>query len=328
MILLIRKQWFLAALVMTVALAFGVPYPATVYAAGNFRNCLIVLVFLGMGITLPSEVLIRGLVKWKIHLYIQSYIFIFIPALVMVSLFLVGNSFSREIRIGIIALSVLPTTISTCSVFTLISRGDVTLTLFNASFSNLAGIVVSPLLLSFLLQETGHILPASVLVDIISGLALMMLLPLGVGQLIRWLGRDRAARQKEKIGIACNLMILMIVYLTLARSVASSSSQLDVSTYLLPVGYLILLHFLLIIIAVGLGRWLKFSGPETISVMYAAPQKTLAMGVPLLTLYFADAPQILGVALLPLLFYHPWELFIAGVLSSLPKVKSWGDSSG
>ncbi len=76
--------------------------------------------------------------------------------------------------------------------------------------------------------------------------------------------------------------------------------------------------------AVLCARKLRFSGPETISVLYAAPQKTLALGVPLLSAYFADDPAVLGVALLPLLFYHPWQLFIAGILKSLPIVKSWG----
>ena len=46
------------------------------------------------------------------------------------------------------------------------------------------------------------------------------------------------------------------------------------------------------------------------------PQKTLAVGIPLLSTYFAHDPELLAVAILPLLFYHPWQLMIAGFIKS------------
>jgi predicted Na+-dependent transporter len=50
--------------------------------------------------------------------------------------------------------------------------------------------------------------------------------------------------------------------------------------------------------------------------LYAAPQKTLAVGVPLVSTYFAASPEILGLALLPLVFYHAWQLLVAGFIRS------------
>jgi hypothetical protein len=38
-----------------------------------------------------------------------------------------------------------------------------------------------------------------------------------------------------------------------------------------------------------------------------------------LTIYFSGQ-EILGVALLPLVFYHPFQLFVAGLLKGLPFV--------
>ena len=49
------------------------------------------------------------------------------------------------------------------------------------------------------------------------------------------------------------------------------------------------------------------------TAVFVAPQKTLAMGVPLLSTYFAAQPEVLGIAMIPLLFYHPWQLLTAGV---------------
>jgi len=76
--------------------------------------------------------------------------------------------------------------------------------------------------------------------------------------------------------------------------------------------------YLVLLAASFLGaRALNFSGDSIISVLFTAPQKTLAMGVPLLSTFFAANPEILGIALLPLIFYHPWQLFIAGFLPRL-----------
>ena len=41
------------------------------------------------------------------------------------------------------------------------------------------------------------------------------------------------------------------------------------------------------------------------------------MGVPLLGIYFARNPEMLGLAVLPILFYHPFQLLVAGVIRGI-----------
>ncbi|MQY62918.1 MAG: hypothetical protein GH143_01180, partial [Calditrichaeota bacterium] len=85
--------------------------------------------------------------------------------------------------------------------------------------------------------------------------------------------------------------------------------------------YLALSFFILVFLAYGGAKLWNFPKEHIISVIYAAPQKTLAVGVPLLSTYFAHTPDILGIALLPLLFYHLWQLFISGIIKNLYMVK-------
>ncbi len=320
----LQRQWFILALIP--AVLFGVLYPEAAFLnlEGKTTSIIVALVFLGMGFTLPSESLVSGLAKWKIHVFIQVFIFLFIPVFFLLTIPIFRSLVSTEIYIGLLALAVLPTTISTCSVFTQISEGDVALTLFNASFSNIIGVFVSPVLLSILLQEVGRVMPISVLITIISGLALKMVLPLLVGQVLRFVFLTSAARLKKAIGVGSNLMILAIVFFSMAESAATPMLGENLRSMFIPVVYLTVVHLVLIAIAVGIARIANFTGPETISVMYAAPQKTLAMGIPLLSAYFVDEPLVLGIAILPLLYYHAWELFISGVLKSLPIVEKWG----
>lgn len=321
----IKKQWFLLALFLAVILGISFPQAADLNEGNRITNLIVALVFVGMGFTLPSEALISGFTKWKLHLFIQLYIFIFVPLVFLSLIPLFKHLITTEIYIGLLALSVLPTTIATCAVFTQLSNGDVALTLFNASLSNILGVFLSPLLLSLLLTEVGRVMPTSVLIGIIISLALKMILPLFIGQALRFLFLRKAAKLKQFIGIFSNLMILTVIFFTLAKSAGTPMLGENLKSITIPVIFLILVHFLLILIPILTAQIFKLTGAETISLMYATPQKTLAMGVPLLTAYFADDPATLGIAILPLLFYHPWELFIAGILKSTTIVKAWGN---
>jgi predicted Na+-dependent transporter len=72
---------------------------------------------------------------------------------------------------------------------------------------------------------------------------------------------------------------------------------------------------------------LRLDGADTIAAVFVAPQKTIAMGIPLLTTYFAGDPQTLALAIVPLLFYHPWQLLVAGLLKGAPFLKRAGGVS-
>jgi predicted Na+-dependent transporter len=61
---------------------------------------------------------------------------------------------------------------------------------------------------------------------------------------------------------------------------------------------------------------------NVISVVFATPQKILSQGLPLIATYFAHTPEVLGIVMLPLLFYHPCELLAAGLLCSVPWLRS------
>jgi predicted Na+-dependent transporter len=89
-------------------------------------------------------------------------------------------------------------------------------------------------------------------------------------------------------------------------------------------GYLAVSHLILVALSYFGAVLLRISHEDRVSVLYAAPQKTLAMGVPLLSLYFSGNLELLGVAILPLLFYHPFQLLTAGVIKGSPLVRPPG----
>ena len=143
-----------------------------------------------------------------------------------------------------------------------------------------------------------------------------MLVPIACGQLLRRFFKQVAAKQKKRLSVASSIFILFILFFSFSKTARNPEFMGHLRAMLGPFGYLAAAHILLLLIAYGGARLFHFSRENTISVLYAAPQKTLAVGVPLISTYFAATPEILGIALLPLVFYHAWQLLVAGFVKS------------
>ncbi len=315
----LRKNWFFVGLLAAVAGGLAAPQVGTAASGGGLTaTVLVVCLFFLSGLSLPTEAIRAGLRDVRLHLFLQAFIFVVTPLYFAATSALLWRGGDPRILAGIYALAVLPTTVSSCIVFTQLARGNVVATIFNASLANVAGVFLAPLLLSLLLlQQSGRALPADELVRVLSSLVLRMLVPVAVGQLARAMLREWAQRHGKKIGVFMNASILVIIWFSFslpARDPAFAASLLRLWPLFL---YLALSHLLLLGAAWGAGRALRLDKANTYTVLFVAPQKTLAMGAPLLTTYFATMPDLLGVALLPLIMYHLWQLTVAGFLPRL-----------
>ena len=313
----LKRNWFLFGILTALLLGFLIPGVELVLNPnGIARTVLIVLLFLISGFTLPSEAIASGLKDYRLHLFIQSFVFVVIPLFFLLTTLPFRSAWNHELYAGIFAVAVLPTTISSCIVFTQVSGGNLMGTMFNAALANIIGVVVSPLLLSLLMRGGGDPIPASEIVRILKSLALQMLVPIACGQILRRFFREAAVKQKKRLSVVSNLFILFILFFAFSKTARNPDFLGNLRSLIGPFGYLAAAHLLLLLMAYGGARLFRFSRENTISVLYAAPQKTLAVGVPLISTYFAANPQILGMALLPLVFYHAWQLLVAGFIKS------------
>jgi hypothetical protein len=127
-------------------------------------------------------------------------------------------------------------------------------------------------------------------------------------------GGDRTAALVRK---AQSVLILVIVFFAVSRAVGNDVFMANLPRMGLPFLYLGLSHWLLAAAALLGARLLRFPRADRITALFAAPQKTLAMGAPLLTIYFADRPELLAVSLLPLIFHHIFQFATAGIVRGL-----------
>ena len=321
----LRKNWFLLGIIVSLLTGFLLADRAEALNPAGWTNRIIVfLLFLITGFTLPSDRIRQDLSTPRLHVLIQLFIFVVAPLLFLTAAPLFRGAMDGQLLVGIFALSVLPTTVSSCIVFTQSARGNTVAAVFNASFANTAGILLSPLLLSLLLSSAGRGMPMDQLLSTLRGLALNMLVPIIIGQVVRIRLREFADRHRRKFGVASSSLILAVVVLAFARTASNPEFMRYVTELPWLFVYLAGAHLTLVTLVLVSTKVLKLSTPDRITAMFVAPQKTLAMGAPLLTIYFSGQ-EILGVALLPLIFYHPFQLLTAGFLKSLPFVRSAED---
>eukprot|EP01090_Pellita_catalonica_P020702 TRINITY_DN7514_c0_g2_i1.p1 TRINITY_DN7514_c0_g2~~TRINITY_DN7514_c0_g2_i1.p1 ORF type:complete len:293 (-),score=22.57 TRINITY_DN7514_c0_g2_i1:32-910(-) len=245
--------------------------------------------------------------------------------------------FNLDLRDGIKILGALPTTVSSCVVFTIGANGDGALAIFNATLSNLFGIFLTPALLIFFLDSSHHAAPYK---EIVQTIALVILLPLIVGFATRRcvnyvLDHSKDVRYKRFNDWLLRfqwstipLAIIIVITYTAFCSTFSTTHTADTSHELKPLAlfvlaaFLVVSHLLFLVLAFGLMN-LPFLGfrsrKKKVAMLFSSAEKTVAMGIPLIAVIFSGGS--LGILSLPILFYHSVQTLIDATL--MIPMKKW-----
>jgi len=314
----IRGNWFLLGIVCVVAAAWWAPAGGEASAPARvLSKAAVVAIFVLSGVSLPSEQVRAGLRNVRAHAYLQGFVYVVVPAYFWAAGWLLGGAVDERLLAGFYALAVLPTTISSCIVFTQMAGGNVMTAIFNAVLANLLGVFVSPLLLTLLLRGASAALPAEEVARIFLSLLLTVLLPFVAGQVLRLGLRGWADRHRKRLTLAASALVLLIIFLAFRRAAGSELLRRGAWELAGPLALLAGSNLVLMAAAYGGAKALRLSAGDVTAAVFVAPQKTLALGVPLLTTYFASRPELLAFAMLPVLVYHPWQLLTAGVAKAL-----------
>ncbi len=276
-------------------------------------NVGIGLVFFFYGVKLDPSQLRSGLSNWKLHLLIQSCTFLFFPLLVML-LLRFFPWVDEDFRLGVSYLSALPSTVSASVVMVSIAGGNLPAAIFNASISSLFGVVLTPAWMGVL---AGGVEGELDFWSALGELSLKVLLPVTLGILShRWLF-PKLKNVLPKLRYVDQSVIMMIVF----TSFSDSFSQRIFSTYsistLVGIGGLMLGIFVAVMILVyGLSTWLGFSVQDRITALFCGSKKSLVHGVVIGKVIFPD-PAILGLVLLPVMFYHIQQLILGSMLAGI-----------
>ena len=157
----------------------------------------IALLFFLYGARLSPKEAWEGAQNLRLHALVLAFTYLLFPLIGFVLAPLVRPLLGDPLTAGLLFLCVLPSTVQSSIAFTSIARGNVAAALCAASASNLLGVLVTPLLLALLLHEEGVSLAGSA----VPKLALQLLLPFAVGQLLRPRVASFMQRHKRLLGV-------------------------------------------------------------------------------------------------------------------------------
>ena len=311
-----KRDWFFIGMLVAAVLAWVYPsagaqggwlYPEILTKAG------VALIFFLHGMSLSFEAMKQGAMNWRLHAFIQIAVFLLFPAIGLGLMFLTKGWLSDDLRLGLFYLCALPSTVSSSIALTAAAGGNVPGAVFNATLSSLLGIFLTPLWIKVVWQGSGASMPLGA---IVLDLTLWLVLPLIVGQILRkWLAAW-AKRNKSWIGVIDRLTILLLIYTSFCDSFVFGvwTKHGSIAVVASAVISVILFYFVLYVLGIVSDRF-RFNREDRIAALFCGSKKSMATGVPMAQLMFGANPA-LGLILLPIMIYHPFQLIVCGILAN------------
>ena len=297
---------FIIGILITVGIASLVPADGTALTAFTWATKVAVgILFFLYGARLSTQEALQGLRHWRLHLTILAATFVIFPLLGIAARVLVPTILTQPLYLGLLYVCLLPSTVQSSIAFVSIARGNVPGAIVSASFSNILGIVVTPLLVALLMTSEGAGFDASSAI----GILVMLLLPFIAGQSVRrWIG-PWVKKHGAPLKLVDRGSILLVVY------VAFSEGMNEGIWGTLSAGRLLgLLAVCAVLLAIVLSlTWfgskrLGFDRADQITITFCGSKKSLATGLPMATVLFASQP--IGLIVLPLMLFHQLQLLV------------------
>ena len=272
----------------------------------------IVLLFFLHGAKLSRAAIWSGAKAWKLHLATLGTTFLLFPLMGLATQQVGGIPPST--RAGLLFLTLLPSTVQSSIAFTAVARGNVAAAVVSASFSNLLGILLTPVLVALLMQKSGNGSGSLISLAAVEGIVLQLLLPFLIGHLSRPLTQDFVTRHRAMLGRMDRGSILLIVYSAFSAAVVEGLWRtVSGSEMALLAGLSVAMLALVLLFTWAIGRWMGLPKEDAIVLQFCGSKKSLATGIPIAGVLFPASA--VGPILLPVMLFHQIQLMACAVLA-------------
>ena len=278
---------------------------------GQLTNVAIALLFFLYGARLSTQEALNGLKHWRLHLTILAFTFVVYP-LIGIALRPLTAVISHDMYLGILFLTLVPSTVQSSVAFTSIAKGNVAGAIISASASNLVGVIITPLLVMLLMGTGGEV---HIDTSVFGEIALLLLAPFVLGQLTRrWVGK---IAQSKATKVVDRGSIAMVVYSAFSKGVVDG---VWTSISLWDLAFLVVFAAAFVAFMLWLTRKasqkMGFNRADTIAIEFCGSKKSLATGLPMASVIFASGGASLGLLILPLMIYHQVQLMMCSWLAA------------
>lgn len=269
---------------------------------------VVALLFFVYGAKLSSGEVVQGLLHWRLQSLVLASTFVLFPLLGVVVSIIFRHDLTPTLLTGVMFVCVLPSTVQSSIAFTSIARGNVPASLCAASISNLAGMVITPLLVLFLLNNSEGIS-----FHAIEDIVIQLFLPFILGQIARPKLAPVLKRHRFITTLVDRGSILVVVYAAFsAGMVAGIWSHVSLGNLALVMGLDSALLAIVLFTTNFVGSRF-FSNEDRISIIFCGSKKSLASGIPMANILFPA--QSVGLVVLPLMLFHQIQLFTCAILA-------------
>lgn len=315
MLKLLALDRFTILLFIMVILASFVPVSgqaAEVFS--SITTIAIAILFFLHGAKLSREAVVEGLMHWKLHTLVFAFTFALFPIIGLLAKPVLVPLLGQELYWGFLFMCFLPSTVQSSIAFTSVAQGNVAGAVCSASFSNIVGMFITPVLVAFfILGQSQHGFdPTSSIMQI----TLLLLVPFILGQILRPWVFPQMKKMPEIVKVFDQGSILMVVYGAFSSAVVAGLwHQVSLTTLLLLIIACSVLLTLVMLLALFVPRWIGFDKADQKTIFFCGSKKTLASGVPMAQILFIGQP--IGMIVLPIMIFHQIQLMVCGIVANM-----------
>lgn len=278
---------------------------------GQLTNVAIAFLFFLYGARLSTQEALNGLKHWRLHLTILAFTFVVYP-LIGIALRPLTAFISHDMYLGILFLTLVPSTVQSSVAFTSIAKGNVAGAIVSASTSNLVGVFITPSLVMLLMGTGGGV---HIDTSVFGEIALLLLAPFILGQLTRrWVGKFAQSKATKVVDRGS---IAMVVYSAFSKGVVDGIwSSISIWELAFLVAFAAIFVAFMLWLTKKVSEKLGFKRADTVAIEFCGSKKSLATGLPMASVIFAPGGTSLGLLILPLMIYHQVQLMMCSWLAS------------
>lgn len=299
--------WLLSAVV----LALVAPVSAAPAAAVDVVTyAAIFALFFLHGARLPREALVAGFSDVRLHATILAITFGLFPLIGLTFAFTMPGLLDPMLWTGLLFLCAVPSTVQSSIAYTSMAGGNVAGAVAAAAFSNLAGVLLTPLLVTAMLGAQG----AAVSLGGIGRIFALLFLPFLIGHALRPAIFPLIARWPTLTTIVDKGTILLAVYGAFSAAIVDRIfSRVPTEQIAALVALSLTLLALVLASAWAIGRFGRFDQGSRAAILFCGSVKSLASGAPMAKLLFPGPAT--AIVLVPVMLYHTLQLIVCASIA-------------